>query len=96
MKEPKDQEVLLTLEELREIVFERKKCPHWTRQYGERRICTIVSEEGLHTYTFTNTEELQHGLIPFNEIKLEDIQPMAHAIGRRAIDNILNTDYPRE
>jgi len=93
---PKDQEVILTLDELREIVFDKKKCPQWTRQYGERRIMTVVDHEGLHTYTFVGDGDLDHGLIPFDEIKLEDIQPMAHAIGRRAIDQILMEDYPRK
>jgi len=63
------------LEDLRKVVFEYKKVPHYTRLHGDMRISTVLDSEGLHTYMFGGKggDDLKHNLKTWEELSLEDV-----------------------
>ena len=62
-----------TLEDLRKIVFEKKKCPYYNRRHGKLTISTILSSEGLHTYMYSPDMKFTKILKPWEEITEEDV-----------------------
>ena len=80
----------MKIQELKQIVFEKQKVPYYIRQHGETKIATVVDKEGLHTYVVMPDQMLHKGLIPFNEIKEEDLIVLEEAIGRKTINELLS------
>lgn len=62
-----------SLSKLKQIVFEGKKVPHYTRRHKKTTISTVLDKEGLHTVIFGSAVDFSHSLKDWKDITEEDV-----------------------
>ena len=70
----------MNVEELREWVFEKKKCPYHITERGKFRTLVVFDKEGMNTYVYEKGQLMGHSLKPFDEITNEDLIAISNVL----------------